>query len=249
MRTPLSPSEIAASQACVACSEGRSRGTPVPTGLLVPIATLGVAASQVGDALLPRLVVSAPWLLLLLNAGRRNLVLLATQLAPTSFFIIAITRQLVFDPFFFFLGRRYGDAALEWLASRTGQRRHVARARRLFTVAAWILVPTAPDAIVCTVAGTSSMSARQFFVLNVVGTIATVSVAYCLAQPFSPHLASLVETIRPHAWWLTAITILLVCGPILLRRRNAATLPDGEHGNSVHSREDAQSCGRVKSRS
>lgn len=246
MKLPPARSGIVASQAGGACAEFRSRGTPISTGLLISMAALGVAASQVGDALFPRLLISAPWLLLLLNAGRRNLILLSTQLAPTSFFIIAITRQLVFDPFFFFLGRRYGDDALDWLASRTGKRHHVARARKLFTVAAWMLVPTAPDAIVCTVAGASSMSARQFFVLNVVGTVATVSMACCLAQPLSSHLASLVDAIRPHAWWLTGITVLLVIGPILLRRRKVATLRDGEHENGVRSHWDAQPSDTIK---
>src|SRR4051812_26266438 len=73
-----------------------------------------------GDALAPTLLVSAPILLILCQPRLRNLVLAAPMLGAVPFILVSVFRLLLTDPFFYWFGRRYGDASIRWMETKLG---------------------------------------------------------------------------------------------------------------------------------
>ena len=85
----------------------------------VPMAVTTILA-WIGDAFAPTLLVSAPLVLILCNPRLRNLVLAAPTLAAAPFIAVSVFRLVLTDPFFYWFGRRYGDASIRWMEAKLG---------------------------------------------------------------------------------------------------------------------------------
>src|SRR6476659_9090550 len=85
----------------------------------VPMAITTILA-WVGDAFAPTLLVSAPLVLIICNPRLRNLVLAAPTLGAVPFITVAVARLVLTDPFFYWFGRRYGDASIRWMETKLG---------------------------------------------------------------------------------------------------------------------------------
>lgn len=191
--------------------------------ILSPIVVL-TALSYVGDALAPTLVNSHPVWLLLLNARKRYLVLASTHIDPVTFFVVGVGRQLLSDPLYFFIGRRYGDAGVRWLERKLGDgAAGVTIFEGWFEKAAYPMVAIAPNPIICVLAGASKMRTGVFFALNLSGTIVTIILLRIFGDVFSSPLDGVLGFLRRYQWPLTALSVVLVGVQIVMARRSGTS--------------------------
>lgn len=178
--------------------------------LLAPIVVL-TALAYVGDALAPTLAVEHPVWLILLNTRKRYLALTATSIDPVTFFVVGLGRQMLSDPLYFLLGRRYGDASVRWLERKLGDgAASVTIYEDWFKKAAYPMVAIAPNAIISVLAGASKMKAAVFLALNLGGTVVTLILLRIFGDVFSGPLDSVLDFLRRYQWPLTAVSVALV---------------------------------------
>ena len=188
--------------------------------LLTPIVVL-TALAYVGDALSPTLAVTHPVWLILLNTRKRYLALVATKVDPVTFFAVGLIRQIMVDPLYFILGRRYGDAGVRWLERKLGEGASgVTVFEGWFQKAAYPMVAIAPNAIISVLAGASKMKAGVFLALNLGGTIVTLILLRAFGDVFSGPLDSVLDFLRRYQWQLTAVSVVLVGLQVMLSRRS-----------------------------
>lgn len=188
--------------------------------LLAPIVVL-TALAYVGDALAPTLVNSHPVWLILLNTRKRYLALTVTRIDPVTFLVIGVGRQLLSDPLYFVIGRRYGDAGVRWLERKLGDgAAGFTMFEGWFKKAAYPMVAIAPNPIVCVLAGASKMKASVFLALNLGGTIVTIVVLRIFGDVFSSPLEAVLGFLRRYQWPLTILSVVLVISQIVMTRRS-----------------------------
>jgi len=191
--------------------------------VLAPIVVL-TALSYVGDALYPTLINSHPVWVILLNARKRYLVLASPQIDVVTFVIVGVGRQLLSDPLYFFIGRRYGDAGVRWLERKLGQGASgVTIFEGWFKKAAYPMVAIAPNPIICVLAGASKMKTGVFFALNLSGTIVTIILLRIFGDVFSSPLDGVLGFLRRYQWPLTALSVVLVVVQIVMARRSGTS--------------------------
>lgn len=191
--------------------------------LLAPIVVL-TALAYVGDALAPTLAVEHPVWLILLNTRKRYLALTATSIDPVTFFVVGVGRQMLSDPLYFLLGRRYGDASVRWLERKLGDgAASVTIYEDWFKKAAYPMVAIAPNAIISVLAGASKMKAGVFLVLNLGGTVVTLILLRVFGDVFSGPLDSVLDFLRRYQWPLTALSIALVVILMVTGKKSGAT--------------------------
>ena len=191
----------------------------------VPIAVLsalGIAAA----AFTPVLVRDHPALLLVLESRNRYLLLVAAKLPLVVFAGIAVPRRLASDPFYFLLGRWYGERAVVWLQRRPGATR-VLRLRAVFERMAAPLVFLFPGALVSVLAGAGGMSWRRFLVLNLSGSVAAVLTLWWLADRAAVPLQRVVAFNDRNAGWLTVATVAVVTLWVVASGRRSQPDPPG----------------------
>ena len=176
----------------------------------IPMALTTILA-WVGDAMAPTLLISAPAALILCNPRIRNLVLVAPTMSPIAFIPIAIFRLLATDPFFYWFGQRYGDAAIRWMENKLGSGAFVVLwLERLFARTSYATVVVLPNQWICLLAGATRMKVWVFATLNVVGTVARVVLIWKLGDIFASPILHLNHWIGAHRIELTLLTIALV---------------------------------------
>ena len=79
--------------------------------LVVPIVALS-AAGIAAAAFTPILVRDHLLLLIVLEARNRYLLLVSGKLGVTEFVVVGVARRFASDPFFYLLGRWYGEAGV-----------------------------------------------------------------------------------------------------------------------------------------
>ena len=187
--------------------------------LLTPIVVL-TALAYVGDALAPKLAVDHPVWLILLNTRKRYLALTATSIDPVTFFVVGVGRQIIVDPLYFVLGRRYGDAGVRWLERKLGDgAAGVTMFEGWFKKAAYPMVAIAPNALISVLAGASKMKAGVFLALNLGGTIVTLVILRAFGDVFSGPLDGILGFLRRYQWQLTAVSVVLVVVQIAMSRK------------------------------
>ena len=188
--------------------------------LLTPIIVL-TAVAYVGDALSPTLVNSHPVWLILMNTRKRYLALTSTKIDPVTFFVVGVGRQMIVDPLYFILGRRYGDAGVRWLERKLGDgAAGVTVFEGWFKKAAYPMVAMAPNAIISVLAGASKMKASVFLALNLGGTVVTIIILRLFGDVFSGPLDSVLGFLRRYQWPLTAISIVLVVVQVVMSHKS-----------------------------
>jgi membrane protein DedA with SNARE-associated domain len=187
-----------------------------------PIIVL-LIASNLGNALAPSLVLDHPLLLIALNPSNRNFIFVAGRVDPVSYYLVGTLRLLAPDPFFFLLGRWYGEAAISWMERRTPTYGQLMRTlERWFAKARWPLVTTIPNNPVCLLAGASAMAVGVFVLLDVVGTIGRLVLLRWLGQAFQAPIDWVLHLVAEYRWPLLALTVAAV-GITVLREWRAGT--------------------------
>lgn len=191
--------------------------------LLTPIVVL-TAVAYVGDALAPTLVNSHPVWLILMNTRKRYLALTSTKIDPVTFFVVGVGRQMIVDPLYFILGRRYGDAGVRWLERKLGDgAAGVTMFEGWFKKAAYPMVAIAPNAIISVLAGASKMKASVFLALNLGGTVVTIVILRLFGDVFSGPLDAVLGFLRRFQWPLTALSVVLVIVQIVASRKSGTS--------------------------
>lgn len=184
--------------------------------LAAPIVVL-IVASNLGDALAPRLVDSHPLVLLSMNARNRNLILVTNQLDAVSYYAVGTLRLLVADPLFFLVGYWYGEAALRWMERRTKSFGAMLRQwEHWFGKAGYALVFVAPNSYICLFAGAAGMSVPGFFVVNLLGTLVRLYLIRRLGEQFEAPIDRVLDFIGDYRTPLL-IASLVIFGVIMMR--------------------------------
>ncbi len=200
--------------------EERARPTRARLWVVLGPLLVLVVAAQVGDAFAPTLAADHPLLLISLNARNRNLILTTNSLDALSYYGVGFVRLLVSDPLFFIIGYWYGDAAVAWVEKRSTNFGTMLRTwEMMFQKAAWVLVAVAPNNFICLFAGAAGMTPIVFVTLNVVGTAARLYLIRVVGEAFDAPLEDLLGFIRDYRLPLTALTVILVVGTIVIDRR------------------------------
>ena len=194
---------------------------------LVPIVGV-MLAGQVGRALWPSLLDSAPWSLLALTSAVSRL-LLVQPLVPTAvFFTVAIARICLLAPVYYGFGRDYGDAALRWSEETMGaSATTLQRVEHWFRRFAPVLVVCWWSIFVCMLAGATGMRARVFFPLIALGAVLRVSAIYFVGDWLSEPLTAIASFVGRYALILTPITIGITALQLWYTRRRRRALALG----------------------
>jgi membrane protein DedA with SNARE-associated domain len=177
----------------------------------IPIAVLS-AAGIAAAAFTFLLVREAPLLLLVLESRNRYLLLVAAKVGFTSFLVVGVLRRFAGDPFYYLLGRWYGDAAVRWIERRSGTGWLMLDVQRWFSRLAAPAVLLFPGALVCVLAGATGMSPRRFVSLNLVGSVGTVLALWFVADATAGPLAAIVDWTDRNALWLTGLLVAATAG-------------------------------------
>lgn len=205
-------------------SDPGSRATGPPSRLarntVVGILIAFVVASNVANAFLSVLVTDHPLLFMGLNAQNRNLALASSEVSTWSFYVVGFLRLIGPDPFFFLLGRWYGDGAIRWVERKAPTYGELIRhLERWFERARLPVVAIAPNNYVCLFAGASDMAWTPFLVANVIGTIGRLWLVRMFSGVFEGPLGSIRGFIGEYRWPLLALTLALVAFSIVSERR------------------------------
>jgi len=193
-----------------------SDGRPRARVLLLPIVVF-TAVGTVGTALTPALAPHHPLLLIVLEARDRNL-LLARHISLVAFVTVGLARRLASDPFFFLLGRHYGDGAVRWLESHGGGPA-VRATERAFRRAAYPMLVIFPGAVVCAMAGDAQVPPAVFGVIVVVRTVAALFVIRWVGNVFSAPIDNFLHALDRDLVPATALTVVLVVVWLMWERR------------------------------
>jgi membrane protein DedA with SNARE-associated domain len=186
--------------------------------VVVPIIGL-VIANNVGNALAPALLPvpddpsapSNPLLLIALTPPIRNQVAVVNYVTPSLFLLVAGLRLLVADPFFFLLGRWYGDSAIRWMERRSPTAGSVLRqVEDWFSKASVVVVMIAANNLVSLLAGASRMRARTFWIANVIGTLGRLLLIMWFGELLEQQIDSVLGFIGRYRPWILGITVLVV---------------------------------------
>lgn len=203
---------------------GRSRGRRLAL-LTVPIAVLSVAGI-LAAAFTPVLVREAPLLLLVLESRNRYLLLVAARVELVPFVVVGVLRRLASDPFFYLLGRWYGERGVDWAQRRAGAGTWAQTVTRVYGRLAVPAVLLFPGALVCVLAGATGMPPRRFVTLNLTGSVAAVVGLRLLAEAAAGPLDAVVDFSDRNAGWLTAVFATVTVVVLLIdRRRGRAPAP------------------------
>ena len=188
----------------------------VVIGILVAF----VIASNLSTAFLSVLVTERPLLFISLSAQNRNLALASGELDAISFYVVGFLRLIGPDPFFFLLGRWYGDSAIRWMERKAPTYGELVRQLETwFHKARLPVVAIAPNNYVCLFAGASAMAWGPFLAANVVGTIGRLWLVRTFSSIFEGQLGSIRDFIGTYRWPLLALSLAFVALSLLSERR------------------------------
>ncbi|HVW27226.1 MAG TPA: hypothetical protein VHC69_17790 [Polyangiaceae bacterium] len=199
-------------------------------GGVLGVLTIG---SLVGTAFMPYLLARHPLLLVALSPLFRHLVIAAPRVSAVPFFLVAVPRHVLPDPFVYLLGREFGHVAIEWVEGNSPFTGKIVRAlERLFARVGPIALLISPDVIVSTLAGAARVPFPLFIVFNVLGTFLTVFVARWFGDVFEKSITEMVHYFEAHLWLVTVISILLVVAFnwYTARQKGPEGTPNGQDG-------------------
>ena len=190
--------------------EGLPPGRRTLALLVGPILAV-VVVGTLGNMFHPALLRDHPLWLVAMEPRNRFLLLVAAQVDFVPFLVVATFRRLISDPLFFALGHLYGETGVRWMERRMGDDVGIVRAiERGFAKAAPAMVFLFPGALVCVLAGATRMSPAVFLTLNLLGTIAVVTVLYQFAEVFDGPLGAVNRFYGNNTKLLTVVSIVAV---------------------------------------
>jgi membrane protein DedA with SNARE-associated domain len=165
-------------------------------------------AVYVGNALAPTLIKDAPLVLLILAPKLRWLLLVANDVDPLPYYLVPLVRAGALLTVYYLLGRWYGDRALRWLESRTGNAlRPVLWIERNFHRARFPVTFVFPGNVSALLAGADGMPAVVFFAIALGSVALRLWAVRALAEILRGPILSVVEWIGDNQLWLTVVSV------------------------------------------
>jgi membrane protein DedA with SNARE-associated domain len=192
------------------------------TLLLIPIVAFS-AAGTITNLAAPALINDHPLVVIFFNPINRYLILASNRVETWEFFAVAFFRLTLTDPLYFMLGRWFGDGALDWIESKTGNSGMVPFVKKWFGRAGPVIVFAAPNAYVCLLAGAARMKLRVFVALNVVGTFSRLILIKVTGNALEPVLDPVLNFIKRYQWQLVALSIIIFSLQSMANRRRGKT--------------------------
>lgn len=212
--------------ASFAAPDGEAARThPGPPNALARNVVIGiliafVVASNLGNAFLSVLVTDRPLVFIALNAQNRSLALASGDLSALSYYVVGFLRLIGPDPFFFLLGRWYGDGAIRWMERKAPTYGELLRQlERWFDKARLPIVAFAPNNYVCLFAGAAGMAWGPFLAANVFGTVTRLWLIRMFSSAFEGPLGSVKSFIADYRWPVLAVSVAVVALSLLADRR------------------------------
>lgn len=165
---------------------------------------------------------SNPLLLIFLSPAMRNQIAVANYVEPWAFLVVAGLRLLVADPLFFLLGRWYGDAGIRWVERRSALAGQTIREiEGWFSMASAVVVFIAANNLVCVLAGASGMRRTTFWVANVAGTLARLTLIMVFADLLSDQIDTVLTWVGDYRPWILGISIIAVSVVVVRQLRSS----------------------------
>lgn len=183
---------------------------PAPRWLIVAAAVIA-AATGLGAAFAPYLLVRQPYGLLALNAWPRHQVLIAPLVPLLPFVVVVVVRGVASCAVSFELGRHYGARGTALLEGHLASSGPVVRlVERLFGRFSTLLLLLTPGWLTCALAGMSGVSRRKCLTLNTAGIAGSAVAYHQLGAWLEPWTTPFVQFLRRHMWVATGLCVMLV---------------------------------------
>ncbi len=203
------------------------------SGVLGFLAVL-TAASIVGAALSPYLLVKSPLLLVAVSAAAHHVALAAATVDPLPLIVVATVRRTLTGLSAFGLGYLYGPSALGWLGPRYPRLAGaVGWISRMLTRFGLVVLVLAPVPTVALLAGASRRRLQLVIAALLAGHALWSSVVYYLGESIADWTDALTAFLRQHLLTSTLICVALIGlqqgVSWLLKRRRARLQARAEH--------------------
>jgi|SRR6187431_301794 len=184
------------------------------------------AASVLGTAFSPVLLVKAPLLLVMLAPDGRHVALVAGRVDPWLLLAVTVVRRSLYSIGVYGLGAAYGDLAVNWIEARARGLGKALRAleRAFARVGAGLLVAI-PFLSVCVLAGAARTRAVVFVPALLIGHCLWVSTAVWLGTRFAAQTQAVVDFVSERLLATTLICAALVVAYQWLTRRRGTAPP------------------------
>lgn len=189
------------------------------------------AASVVGSATSPFLLVKAPLLLVALAPDGRHVALVAGSVDPLLLVCLSVVRRSLFSVGAFGLGAAYGEHAVNWIEARVrGLGKTLRALERLFERVGAVLLIAAPFLSLCVLAGAARTRLIAFLPALVVGHCIWVGATVWLGKRIAAQSQVVVEFFGERLLESTLVCVALVAAHqlVTLRRRKLERLQRGE---------------------
>lgn len=138
----------------------------------------------------------------------------------------AVVGSAMFDPLFYWIGRRYGDALTRLLVRiRAASPRTVARGERLIgryggwaVLTSWYL--PVPNSVVYAAVGSAGMSFGVFLVLDVLAALLWSGLVVGLGYAIGHPAVALAIDVTHYAWWIFGVTTTLTVAYLAWQHRD-----------------------------
>ncbi len=171
---------------------------------VVTLTSILFICGTIGSNIGPALVDEHPVYVLLLSARNRNLFGAVPFIDPLPYFVIGFVRLMLAALALFFVGRWYGDRALNWLVGQTKELPKIyVWTERATARAGWLAILLMPGSnIVCLLLGHHRMEPRRFAALACAGVILKLNLLYIGGQIFEDQIRSALSFIESYQWWI-----------------------------------------------
>ena len=188
--------------------------------VLAPILIISVVAT-IARGFRPTLIANYPLLLLAIEPATTHMVLVQERIAPVAFYAVVIVRRLILDPIYFYLGRWYGNTALQWLMRQApGMGELVASIEKHFPRFGFLIVAIYPQPLVFVIAGASRMRFWVFMLFDALNTVVIVYLVRSLGKAVETPVGGVNNFISQYSIPLTILSIVLVLFFLFQGRRN-----------------------------
>lgn len=187
--------------------------------LVAGLLAASVAATVVGNALLPLLLRTSPVLLLVVQSSYAQMGLAIARLDPVTFVLVASLRRWAGEVIAFAGGKVLGTEALRWYGQRSGRRVPLpsweGRGARLLRDAVVLLVP---QPLLSAAVGVADMPWLRFAVLKLLGSIGSVTLLWYAVTALDLPLEEVADLVEANALALTVVAIVGTAGWLAWQR-------------------------------
>ncbi len=191
------------------------------------------AASLLGTALSPYLLVKSPLLLVALSAAAHHVALAAATVEPLPLIAVATLRRVATGLCAYGVGYIYGHVVFEWLEQRQPRLAHwMSLVERLFARRGVVLLVLVPAPTIALLAGSARSPFLLFVAALALGHALWNSVTYYLGDAFARWTDLLTTFLGEHLLESTVVCVLAVVLQQaivrVIRQRRRATGSAGE---------------------